>query len=284
MIANSMKSLGQCLIAGLLLSAPALSLATPLNIAFNQPVGATNGNGTFGPFYKANTLSFSNVTTTGGHSIDARITATTWGVTSLGINPNSGLYGNYSNGASEPNGDAAIYFTADAKGLGGVHYDVEFFLSGTTTPYTLGEFNLMLYDVDGDNRNGVVWQQEQAKAYLADGLTGYRLLSGDSQLQPSLFDGGVNFLGTSVNWPELNANGAVVLNYQNTSKLRLDYYAYTYDGIPNGSFIGLDGDMSYAGGDFTGFAPIVPVPEPGVTGLLGGALLLGLATRRRRRA
>lgn len=267
-----------------LLAAPGLAIAAPLNLGFSHTSTPTDFTGAFGPYHKyTNTLLYTGVTTTsGGVSVDARVTATMWGNTSIGTGSNSGLYSNYSQNAAEPNGDAAIYFTADTLGTGGIHYDMEFFIAGTTTPITLDSFDLMLYDIDGDNASGVVRQQEQAKAYTSDGLTSYRLLTGDSQLVPSEIPGGMNFKGTSVNWPELNANGAVILSYQNTSKLRLDFWAETFGGIPNGSFIGIDGDLSFAQGDFSQFTPAIPVPEPASLGLLGGLAALGLTMRRRR--
>ncbi|MES2706236.1 MAG: hypothetical protein V4726_06475 [Verrucomicrobiota bacterium] len=279
---TSAKGSLAALVLGFVAAAPAPVTAAQ-NLNFSKTSTPTDANGAFGPYHKFSPiLRYTDVVTDNGNVIDALVTATTWGVTSLGTGSNSGLYSNYSQNAAEPNYDAGIYFTSDTKGLGGVHYDIEFFLSGTTTPYILDEFSLMLYDIDGDNKDGVVWQQEQAKAYIADGFTSYRLLTGDSQLQPTGIEGGMNFKGTSVNWPELNANGAVILNYENTSRLRLDFYANTFGGTPNGSFIGIDGDVSFAAGDFVNYTPPIPVPEAGTAGLLAGAALLGLTARRRR--
>lgn len=285
MIKFLLKNMGASLATLLgLLATPTMTSAAPLNLGFSHTSTPTDATGTFGPYHKnGNTLLYTGVVTTGGGVlVDAKVTATVWGNTSLGIGSNSGLYSNYSQNAAEPNGDAGIYFTADTKGTGGVHYDMEFYISGTTTPIILDAFALMLYDVDGDSRDGVAWQQEQAKAYIADGFTSYRLLTGDSQLAPSAIPGGMNFKGTADNWPELNTNGAVILNYENTSKIRLDFWAETFGGTPNGSFIGIDGDVSFAHGDFSEYTPNIPVPEPSGLALLAGLTALGLTVRRRR--
>jgi hypothetical protein len=270
------------LTAGLLIT-PTMSQATPLNLDFSNTSTPTNAVGAFGPYhYGVSSLLYTGVVTTGGGvNVDARVTTSVWGTVSLGVGANSGLYSNYSQSEAEPNRDAGIYFTADSLGVGGVHYDMEFFVAGTTTPVTLDAFALMLYDIDGDSRDGTIWQYENAAAYIADGFTSYRLLTGDSQLMPSAIPGGMKFQGTTVNWPELNTNGAVILNFENTSKIRLDFSSNTFGGLPNGSFIGIDGDVSFAEGDFSEYTPTLPAPEPSTVTLLSGLAALGLTARRR---
>ncbi len=49
------------------------------------------------------------------------------------------------------------------------------------------------------------------------------------------------------------------------------------------AFSAIDGDLSFANGDFSGFGPVVPVPEPGAAGLLAVACA-GAAVARRRRS
>ena len=137
---------------GLLLALPCLCPAATVKINFNNPVGTPESTSNFGAHFKSPIVSYTGIATSGQTVLDARVTATAWGSATFGQGVNSGNYPNYASGPAEPNGDAGLYYNGASVGPGGIHYDLEFFLGGSnfTTPYVIGEFELLIYDIDGD--------------------------------------------------------------------------------------------------------------------------------------
>lgn len=269
------------LLAGLALTTLVTAQAQSVSLDFSSPVGTPTGtNGLNGmSYYRTSTLDFLNVATSGAVVLDLRVTASAWGGFTFGSAASSGYYADYSSNTGEPNGDLGVYHTATSTGLGGVHYDMAFYLGGTSfaTPYTVGQLDLLIYDVDGEAS-----QSELLRAYTADGLVSYRTSSNAASVTPSIFTGGVLFTGPGHNTAETDVSGAFIITYQNTSHFRLDFESTTTGTVPNSVFSGIDGDLSMLNGDFSGFGSIVSAPEP------SGALLVAIAGMllqfRRRRA
>ena len=252
-----------------------------VNLDFSNPVGSPNGNYSLGPYFSSSVISFTNVATVGGQSVDMRATATVFG---SGYTF-QGHFADYSESSGQPNGDLGNRYIASSYGAGGLNYTLNFYLGGSnfTTAFTLTEFDLLLYDVDGEN-SGAAEQTEAFRAYLSDGLTSYRLADSPNSVTATNFTGGILFNGPGFNVDEDDPSGAVLLTYKNTSSVTLRFEANTIDGaLPNGVFTAIDGDKSIIGGNTSDFNPPVAVPEP------SGALLLMLAgfvqitTRRRRK-
>lgn len=257
------RHIGLALLTLSLAAAPIAAQTVDLN--FSNPVGTPNANNaSLGPYFTSLSLNFTNV----APGVDMTVQATTWGSISF-----TGHFADYNSLSSgEPNDDLGVYYAATATGLGGVHYQMNFYQSGTnfTTPYTISQLQLMLYDVDGESN-----QSEMLKAYTADGLASYQTGNDASSVTASPFAGGVLFTGPGQNYAETDVSGAFILTYQNTDSILLDFQANT-TGISNMStgnpvFSAIDGDLSMLNGETSGFTSPQVVPEP------SGALLLGIA-------
>ena len=266
-------------LAGLVIALPMTLQAQSVSLDFSNPVGTPTGSNGLGgmSYFRTNTLDFLNVATSGLVSLDLRVTASAWGGFTFGSAANSGYYADYSSNSGEPDGDLGVYHTGTTTGLGGVHYDFEFYLGGSdfATPYTMGQLDLLIYDLDGEAS-----QSELLRAYTADGLVSYRTGNATASVTPSIFTGGVLFTGPGFNTAETDASGAFILTYQNTSRFRLDFESLTSGSVPNAVFAGIDGDLSMLNGDLSGFGPVVNAPEPSSALLLAMAGML-LQMRRR---
>ncbi|MFN0078554.1 MAG: PEP-CTERM sorting domain-containing protein [Prosthecobacter sp.] len=267
-----------------LLTALALTLETAhaqsVSLDFSNPVGTPTGTNGLGgmSYYRTSTLDFLDVATSGPVVLDLRVTASTWGGMTFGSAANSGYYADYSSNTGEPNDDLGVYHTATTTGLGGVHYDLSFYLGGTgfTTPYTVGQLDLLIYDVDGEAS-----QSEKLRAYTAEGLVSYRTGSNAASVTPSIFTGGVLFTGPGTNYAETDVSGAFILTYENTSHFRLDFESTTTGTVPNAVFASIDGDLSMLNGDLSGFGPVTSAPEPSSALLLAVAGMMMQFRRRR---
>lgn len=252
--------------------------AQAIDLDFSNPVGTSNGSSSLGPYFSDLSLDFRNVASVGGTSIDMRATASTWGSISF-----TGHYADYSSNTGEPNGDLGVYYEATKLGLGGIHYQLDFYVGGSnfTTRANISQLDLMLYDVDGE-----ATQSEMVKAYAADGLTSYQVGNSAASVTASPITGGVLLTGPGRNYDETDVSGAFILTYRNTSSILLDFQADTVrisNGISNPVFSAIDGDLSMLNGDTSGFQAPVAVPEPSGALLLGIAGLLIICRRKRLR-
>lgn len=253
------------------------------NLDFTHFVQATDGtdpNGAaLGPYYSGTVIDYTNVGTSNGVNIDARMTAAVFGTGYNFI----GHMPNYSqNVTGQPTGDDAVYYLATQAGqAGGLTYKMDFFVSGSnfTTAFVIPQARIMIYDVDGE-----ATQSEAVRAFKVDGLWSYQIGTTAQALTPSDQGTTVLFQGPGVNFSETDPSGAVILLYQNTSSITLQFEANTLSSSPanNGVFSGIDGDRSLLNGDESGFNTPVIVPEPSSALLAVLPLVVGLLGRRKR--
>lgn len=261
-------------------TAPRAFCQNPYDLVFNQPVQATNANNlSLGDYYTGTTFDFLNVVPAlEGGTIDMRVTITD--ITS----PRyvfDGTLPDYSQAAGQPGGDLGfLYRYAGGSGAGGdfgeggVTYQLEFFSGGSnfTDPYAIPDFRLMIYDIDGDPSQG-----ESVTAFTGDGLTSYQLFDSTELSVTTGLDGSHRFSGPLDLLGEDDPGGAVILNYSNTSSIRLRMHANTSSMSQNnnGVFGAIDGDMSLIGsGSFGSPVMVVPEPSAALLGLLGCLPLL----------
>ncbi len=247
-----------------------VSQASLINLDFSNQQQANNATSAFslGPAYTGNMMTFLNVATSDGITVDARVTATAFGVYDFAYHiPN---YNQTS--AVEPNGDIGFLMYSNAYGTGGLTYLFELFdgtggSSGSfTTPYMADELAIMAYDVDGEPQ-----QSESFRAYLSDGLFSYQTGTHAASLVATTESNGeILFTGPSVNYSEQSTVGAAILNYRNTSNFTLNFESEThYGSLVNPVFSAIDGGVSMG---LDNFGPTVSVNEP------PAALLLMLAS------
>ena len=222
-------------------------------------------------------LGFLNVSNFGGQSLDAKVRATPFGnATLIGILPNY-----QPNGGGQPQGDFGVLYRNNGLGSGGIHYDFEFFESGSgfATPATAPDVQLLLYDLDGES--GFHTQTESVTARKSDGLSAYSLGTASNGLTPSVGSNEVQFDGNSSASTDGTSAAAVILDYQNTSKITLTFESEAISGsTSNPVFVAIDGDLSFESG-FTGFDPAAQVPEPS-TAILTVAAIAAIRLRRRK--
>jgi len=251
-------------------------------------------NSTLGPYYSSEgSMDFANAGTYNGNSIDVRVSF-------LGLTDGEGSSFRDSsayqwvgwipdyNDTSGKN-DLGVYYRHDgnlAQPTGGIAWSMSFFLGGTDfgTSIELPGVRLLIYDHDGEQ-----FQHESIRAFAGDGLTGYQL-HGNSGINVLDEDGSYRFDSRGEGHPETTADGGMILYYQNTSSIRFDMFATTYEGIrPQdlGMFAAWDGNLGVNGGTTNGFDPLVVVPEPAAPILLGIAsagLMLRRTNKHRRSA
>jgi len=277
---NPLSILGMVICA---LTASNVQGQTTTNLDFSHNVQANDGNSPngsgLGPYYSGAVLDYTNVGSLNGIGIDARMTATAFGQGYSFI----GHLTNYSQNVSgQPTGDNAIYYVANEAGQsGGLTYKMDFYESGSnfTVPIVIPQARILIYDVDGESI-----QSEAVRAFKSDGLLSYQVGNTAQALTPTDLGSTVLFQGPGVNFSETDATGAVILLYQQTSSITLQFEAYTdiTSGVPNGVFSGIDGDLSILNGDESGFNPPVTVPEPSSALLALLPLVVGLLGRRKR--
>jgi hypothetical protein len=236
------------------------SSATVINLDFSNQVESNNTKDPYGlgPAYTGNTMTFLNVASHNGETVDAKVSASAFGVYEFAHHlPN---YNQTT--AAEPNGDIGFILNATAHGTGGLTYIFQLF-EGTGSnsgsfniPYLAEQIAIMVYDVDGETT-----QTETFRAFLTDGLLSYQTGTNAASLIASTdVYGNVLFTGPGQNYSEQNTAGAAILRYSNTSEFTLNFESETFNGsIPNGVFSAMDGDLSM-GTD--GFLPPVYVFEP----------------------
>lgn len=250
--------------------------AESVDIEFDNFSGSQTGTiDDLGPYYSSSVMKFTDVASAGGVSVDLRVTASAWGTHSF-----KGHLPDYSQTYGQPNGDLGLYYTATSYGTGGLHYTLEFFEGGTNfgTSFTVSQFDLLIYDVDGEYR-----QSEAFRAYFADGLTSYRLADSEDSVTAAHYSDGVLFTGPGDNTAETDAAAAAILTFMNTSKITLDFESTTTGGpLPNGIFTAIDGDLSMLRGDTSDFGSPVTVPEPSGLIFLSAAGVFLMARRKRR--
>lgn len=255
---SRVAALALLVIAGTVMPAAAQQ---SVDLDFSNPTTSSNGSDSLGTYWNSSVLSFTNVGSLNGTNIDLRVTATAWGSFSF-----TRQYADYSNAVSQPNGDLGFMYTSTGNGSGGLHYQLEFFESGSnyTTAIVIPEVKLLIYDVDGEPA-----QSEKLRVYDADGLFAYQTGTAVSSVTDAPFAGGVLFTGPGSNYSETDPTGAVILTYRYTDSILLDFESTTFSGgSGNGVFSAVDGDLSMLNGDTSGFENPQVVPEP------SGALLL----------
>lgn len=288
-----------CTAAAMTLAAGAQ--AAPVPLLFNNPSTPTNVtelfNGSGAAISNALSVDFTNVATDGGTTVDARVTATVRGGTAFGPtnaagNPVSGFLPDYnSSPGTQPQSDLGFLFYGSGVGVPqGIALEISFFdgtagLAGSfSNPFTLSAVDLLVYDVDGE-----AFQTEGLMAFTADGLVSYSVGNTPQRLTPTPVAGGVEFAGPGRNFSETDASGAVLLNYENTNSITLDFVASIIFGPqPNAMFAGIDGQADLI--DVANFASPVsatdapsPVPLPSALPLFVASLAgLGVILRRRR--
>jgi hypothetical protein len=248
---------------------------------------------------------FTGVATDGVTTLDAIVTYTTLddATTTFMEGGRYGVYPNYTPNLAEPNDDFGFLYNAVAVGTAGVDFTFSFYETGTLTPYVISELQIVGYDIDGGNGGGVL-QDEYLIAYEDDGFVSYQLDSGtpmfvncvdhdSNNINSTCTDpgeGAWRFDGTDSDRSETSTEGAVLLNFANTSSFTLTMGSYKAGGVPDAVFSAFDGDLSLfslcsdEGADQDNcFGDPVAVPEPSVLWLLATGLI-GITILRRRKA
>jgi len=250
--------------------------AQSVDLDFSNPVGTQQSDQYFGlgPVINSATMSYLGVANVGGTSVDMRVTASVYGSYQF-----YGHYGDYNQALNQPEGDMGLLYYNTGVGSGGLDYLLEFYVGGTnfSTRYTLNQFDLMVYDVDGEAN-----QTESFRTYNSDGLLSYKLAQNNS-LTATKISGGMNFMGGGTDLSEQDASGAVILTYANTNAVTLHFQSTTSSGQYNGVFSAIDGDLSMTNDDPAGtWASAVPVPEPSsaLLVIIFGMFAVGRRSRR----
>jgi len=272
--------------------------ASAVPILFDTFSPGTTGISVLGGVVETGIISFTDIATDNGTTVDAKVTATTIKPqTDFGpVGSNSGSFGapgyipDYTAAASEPNDDLGFLFYGNGINSteNGITLEFEFFdgtgaLSGTfTDPLSISEIKFAIYDVDGENTQ-YVKQSEFFRVNKSDGLVSYQLGNTPQALTATDLGDKVLFEGPGVNFAEDDASGAAILVFENTSAFTLDFGAVQMRGpSQNGVFTGFDGDLSlFSDGDFGDPVVVGAVPLPaGFPLLAGGLAVLGWFCRR----
>jgi hypothetical protein len=258
-------------------------------------------NASFGPGVANSVIHYKNVAV----GVDAVITAT---VTGANYSFSEHIYNYSANLAGQPTGDAAFFYqiAPNSTGLGTMNYKIDLFASGSnySTAYVAPDLRLFAYDIDGEAAQGE--SLRVAKDTGTGGLVGYQIGSGATPL--IVTDNATNYLfsGRDANLPESNTSGGVLLYFQNTSSVNLQFEANTRTataagtGLPVGSptgnavFSAIDGDVSLIGNNATNFdattghataaagfgsysaAQKIPEPFSIIGSLVGGGVAFGM--------
>jgi len=268
---------------------------TSLN--FNTPVEATNAQypnvSSLGPdYYTGRSMSFRNVATVNGVSVDARISLTS----TSGSYDLVGWIPKYNSGSSV--GDLGIYAVyngpqpdVSTPAVGGISYTLTFYEGGDLAPgelfsteFVVPEFSLLVYDHDGEPA-----QSEAIRTFFSDGFTGYQIRNGSGIT--AVNDGSsVTLQSRGLNHPETNDEGSFIAYYQQTSSVTFELLASTtHDAVgPAGSFgntygifTAFDGNLSLINGNTANFGTFVPVPEPASVLLCMVGMTAGIFRRQR---
>ncbi|MBN2131822.1 MAG: DUF11 domain-containing protein [Sedimentisphaerales bacterium] len=252
-------------------AAPQIGHAEPVPLSFGRfspATNITNVNDQLGPGYTGGlTMEFLAVATSGGTTIDARVTAVVQPDTEFaagGTNRTArGYIPNYkATTRGQPNGDLGILYAAAYGNAPGITLTISFF-DGTAShsgtfrdPYVLPDLRLLIYDVDGEPV-----QTEWFDAFDQDGLYSYATGTASTRVTATPTATGVHFVGPGRDFKETDTSGAVVLRYRDTSRITLTFGADQSESGPNPVFFAIDGDLSLpVTGDFQ--APTVaPAPR-----------------------
>jgi hypothetical protein len=259
----------------------------------------------FGPGVASNVIHYKNVFS----GVDAVVTAT---VTGANYSFSEHIYNYSANSAGQPTGDAAFFYqiAPTFTGLGTMNYKIDLFASGSnySTAYVASDLRLFAYDIDGEATQGE--SLRVAKGNGTSGLVGYQIGNSTTAPLPLLVTNNATdyvFSGRDINLAESNTSGGVILYYENTSSVNLQFEANTRTpsaagtGLPAGSptgnpvFSAIDGDVSLIGNNTTNFdssgyattaagfgkyqSTKIPEPFTVIGSLIGG----GVALRMRKK-
>lgn len=262
----------------------------PIDLAFDNPYLVTlDTNIHFSPADPAttsNVMRFTNVGTSGGTTLDARVTATAFGDYVFDYQAP-----NYKQSTlTEPNDDVGFTYRRDAslpateQAEGGLVYLFELF-DGTgaksntyTDPFVADELAIIVYDVDGELDNIGNQQSEDLRVFKSDGLFAYATGNTPASLTANDLGSEILFEGPGTNFDEDDPSGAVLLRYANTDNFTLQFESITFPNIAsldNPIFSAIDGQLWIDMGDE------VFISEPETLALFS-ACLLGFATTRRK--
>jgi uncharacterized repeat protein (TIGR01451 family) len=235
------------------LVAPQLGHAEPVPLRFHSfapDTNITNMANKLGPGYTGGpTMDFLAVATHEGTTIDARVSAVVPADTEFATGTTNrtarGYIPNYkASAAGQPNGDLGLLYAAADGNTPGILLTISFF-DGTGDrsgkfheAFTVPDLQLLVYDVDGEPT-----QAEWFDAYYADGLHSYATGSEAARVTAASTATAVHFVGPGHNCRETDTSAAVVLRYQNTSRITLAFGAEQYKDGVNPVFAAIDGDL-----------------------------------------
>jgi hypothetical protein len=223
--------------------------------------------------------------------MDARITATVSGTRYSFINhlPNF-----TAKGASVS--DTGLRYQIDSGiGQGQLTWKIDLFTNdhNYTTAATATDFRFLTYDVDGEPSQGEAVRVFKGDTATNSGFAGYQLGT-TSPLALTETANSYLFTGGGVNVAENNPAGSVLLFFQNTNSITLQYEANTTSGSgANPVYSAVDGDVSIIGNNTTNFdsnghattaagfssyvvAKKIPEPFTIIGSLIGGGVAFGM--------
>jgi hypothetical protein len=216
------------------------------------PVGSSTPTGSTAPIV----VNYTNVATISpGVTIDARVTATTFGAGYSFVEhiPNYSV-----NTVGQPVGDTAFLYqmAANQTGLGGMTYKIDLFNSGSnfTSAYTAADLKLLAYDVDGETPQG-----EAVRVFKNSGLHGYQTGSAAGSLIATEDANSYLFTGRNANIAETNPAAAAIFLFKDVNSVTFQFEADTRTATANNNpvFSAIDGDLSIINRDTSGFAALV---------------------------
>lgn len=236
------------------IAAPQLGHAEPVPLhfdTFSPAANIANMGGELGPGYTGGlTMDFLNVATCEGTTIDARVTADvrpyTHFATGTSNKTGRGFIPNYkATTTGQPKGDLGFLYAAMDGSSPGITLTIMFF-NGTgdrrgtfNESFAIPDLRLLVYDVDGEPA-----QAEWFDAYYADGLSSYTTGSAPASVTATPTAAGVHFVGPGRDYRETDTSGAVLLRYQNASRIVLMFGSDQRKEGMNPVFSAIDGDVS----------------------------------------
>ena len=169
--------------------------AAALNLSFANPVEANDITdsrfGTGVNAYSGRVINFTNVVTTNGVQVDARMTATAFG---SGYSFVEHIPKYNANGAATAATEDAFLYQIDGSstGKGGLNYKTDFFNHATNNAYTLSDIRLNIYDIDGESVHS-----EAVRIAKGTGLVGYQVANSATAVLPSQFPNRLPLSGLS---------------------------------------------------------------------------------------